>query len=72
MSGFCERGCYWPDCEHVERPSLPPPPVGTRWVERAGLRVPQRQPVERGLDGAVDEFVGELLPLTGRPWSPFG
>ena len=74
MSDFCVRGCYWPDCEHAPRAADPAPPPGTRWVRRAGLRVAERVPVERGegersLEGAVDEFFGELLVVTGRPWS---
>ncbi len=68
MSDFCVHGCYWPDCEHAPHADAPAP-AGTRWVERAGLRVAERVPVERGLDAAADEFFGELLLMTGRPWS---
>ena len=69
-SDFCAHGCYWPDCEHrSERDIAPAAPVGTRWVTRAGLEVAERQPTTDELDVSVDEFFGELLLMTGRPWS---
>ncbi len=69
-SDFCAHGCYWPDCEHrSERDIAPAAPAGTRWVTRAGLEVAERQPTTDELDVPVDEFFGELLMMTGRPWS---
>ena len=69
-SDFCPHGCYWPDCEHrSNRDATPPPPAGTRWVIREGLAVAEREPTADSLDVPVDEFFGELLMMTGRPWS---
>ena len=68
---FCPAGCYWPDCEHFsDRDARPAPPAGARWVVRGGLEVALREPVADTFSEGVDEYFGELLLITGRPWSP--
>ena len=68
---FCPAGCYWQGCEHrADGDIAPPPPAGTRWVVRGGVEVAEPAPATDTLVGAVDEYVGELLLITGRPWSP--
>ncbi|MCY4639817.1 MAG: hypothetical protein OXC94_05710 [Chloroflexi bacterium] len=70
-SDFCPAGCYWPDCEHrADGDARPAPPAGTRWVVRGGVEVAEPRPATDTLVDAVDEYFGEVLLITGRPWSP--
>ena len=81
---LCPQGCYWPGCGHrpgdpavdavaLAAAAFPAAPRGTHWEPRGGVQVPVREPRDEAAAPPpawrVDDHVGELIAMAGRPWS---